>query len=138
MRTTQNAIIAAWLAACICISLAIEIGKAAEGETGRSKLVVLSEHQGPVIGPDHPDVKASKNRSGFETGEVIKHKGVYHMFVNEMFGTHHIDMRSSHWSSPDAVNWKRQSTVVDRVPCEGLYREPGRFAVAGWPLPCDL
>ena len=88
------------------------------GATGgaKEKLVVLSEHQGPVIGPDHPDVKASGNRSGFETGQLIKHKGVYHMFVNEMFGQHHIDMRSSHWTSPDAVNWKRQSTVVDRVP----------------------
>jgi hypothetical protein len=82
----------------------------------KSKLVVLSEHQGPVIGPDHPDVKASGNRSGFETGHLVKHKGIYHMFVNEMFGQHHIDMRVSHWSSPDAINWKRQSTVVDRVP----------------------
>lgn len=82
----------------------------------QEKLVVLSEHQGPVIGPDHPDVKASGNRSGFETGQLVKHKGVYHMFVNEMFGQHHIDMRVSHWSSSDAVNWKRQSTVVDRVP----------------------
>ncbi|MBT3191525.1 MAG: hypothetical protein HN341_03115, partial [Verrucomicrobia bacterium] len=82
----------------------------------KKKLVVIREHQGPVIGPDHPDVKASKNRSGFETGQLVKHQGVYHMFVNEMFGTHHIDMRVSHWSSLDAVNWKRQSTVVDRVP----------------------
>jgi hypothetical protein len=85
-------------------------------EAGNTNLAVISEHQGPVIGPDHPDVKASGNRSGFETGEMIKHKGVYHMFVNEMFGQHHIDMRVSHWSSPDAINWKRQSTVVDRVP----------------------
>lgn len=84
--------------------------------TSKETLVVLNEHQGPVIGPDHPDVKASGNRSGFETGEMIKHKGIYHMFVNEMFGQHHIDMRVSHWSSPDAINWKRQSTVVDRVP----------------------
>jgi hypothetical protein len=82
----------------------------------KSKLVVISEHQGPVIGPDHPDVRASNNRSGFETGQLVKHKGVYHMFVNEMFGRNHRDMRVSHWTSPDAVNWKRQSTVVDRVP----------------------
>jgi len=82
----------------------------------KKKLVVLSEHMGPMIGPDHPDVKKSGNRSGFETGQLIKHKGVYHMFVNEMFGDHHIDMRVSHWSSPDAVNWKRQSTIVDSIP----------------------
>jgi hypothetical protein len=38
----------------------------------KDKLVVLSEHQGPVIGPEYLDVKASNNRSGFETGQPIK------------------------------------------------------------------
>jgi hypothetical protein len=87
-----------------------------EVRAGQTNLVVIREHQGPVIGLDHPDVKATDNRSGFETGEVIKHQGVYHMFVNEMFGKRFLDLRVSHWTSPDAVNWKRQSTVVDRVP----------------------
>jgi len=96
MKPTRNAILTACLAACIGSALA------AESKPDKTRLAVLSEHQGPVIGPEHPDVKASKNRSGFETGQLVKHKGVYHMFVNEMFGQHHIDMRVSHWTSPDA------------------------------------
>lgn len=77
---------------------------------------MVREHKGAVIGPDHPDVKSSNNRSGFETGQLIKYKGIYHMFVNEMFRRSHLDLRCSHWSSPDAVNWKRQSTLVKSVP----------------------
>jgi len=49
-----------------------------------NRLIVINEHQGPVIGPDHADVRASQNRSGFETGQVVKHQEIYHMFVNEM------------------------------------------------------
>jgi hypothetical protein len=82
----------------------------------REKLGVISEHHGPVIGHKHPDVKASNNKSGFETGQLIKHNGVYHMFVNEMFGRPHLDLRCAHWTSTDAVNWVRQSTVVERIP----------------------
>ena len=80
------------------------------------KLKVISEHQGPVIGPNHPDVKASNNKGGFETGQLVKHKGVYHMFVNEMFIRPHRDLRCAHWTSTDAVNWERQSTVVKAIP----------------------
>lgn len=79
-------------------------------------LIVVKEHQGPVIGPNHPDVQGSNNKSGFETGQVVKVNGVYHMFVNEMFGRHHLDMRIAHWSSTDAINWKRQSTIFNSIP----------------------
>lgn len=79
-------------------------------------LKLISEHLGPVIGYEHPDVVASKNRSGFETGQVIKTDSVYHMFVNEMFERSHRDLRISYWTSRDAVNWKRQSTIVESVP----------------------
>jgi hypothetical protein len=103
-------------ACCMACPAAGQQTPPGEARAGQTKLVVIGEHQGPVIGPDHPDVQASNNRSGFETGEVIKHQGVYHMFVNEMFGKRFLDMRVSHWSSPDAVNWKRQSTVVESVP----------------------
>ena len=82
----------------------------------KEKLKVINEHQGPVIDHNHPDVKASNNIGGFETGQVVKHNGVYHMFINEMFGRPHLDLRCSHWTSTDAVNWKRQSTVVERIP----------------------
>lgn len=77
---------------------------------------MVSEHMGPVIGPDHPDVITSGNLSGFETGQVVRYSGVYHMFVNEMFGRPHRDLRVSHWTSADAVNWKRLATIVNSIP----------------------
>jgi hypothetical protein len=80
------------------------------------KLILQSEHLDPVVGSQHADVIASKNRSGFETGQVIKINGVYHMFVNEMFERPHMDMRISYWTSSDAVTWKRQSTIVQSIP----------------------
>ncbi|WP_407429841.1 hypothetical protein [Arcticibacter sp.] len=80
------------------------------------KLRLKSEHSGPVIGIDHPDVIANSNRSGFETGQAVKIDGVYHMFVNEMFERPHRDLRISYWTSNDAVQWKRQSTIVNSVP----------------------
>jgi hypothetical protein len=79
-------------------------------------LKMVSEFRGPVVGPDHPDVIASGNRSGFETGQVVKVKNTYHMFVNEMFDRPHRDLRISYWTSPDAQNWKRQSTIVESIP----------------------
>jgi len=80
------------------------------------RLTVISAHQGPVVGSIHADVLLSNNRSGFETGQVVKIDGVYHMFVNEMFVRPHRDMRIAYWTSPDAVNWKRQSTLVESIP----------------------
>lgn len=79
-------------------------------------LKLVAEYKGPLIGADHPDVIASNNKSGFETGQVVKLDGVYHMFVNEMFDKPHRDLRISYWTSKDAVNWKRQSTVVSSIP----------------------
>ncbi len=78
-------------------------------------LKMISCHDGPVIGPDHPDVLKSNNVSGFETGQVVKIDGVYHMFVNEMFIRPHRDLRVSYWTSNDAINWKRQSTIVNSL-----------------------
>lgn len=82
----------------------------------QKKLVLLSEHQGPVITASHTDVLASKNRSGFETGQVVKIDGIYHMFVNEMFERPHRDMRIAYWTSPDATQWKRQTTLIESIP----------------------
>ena len=83
--------------------------------TTDKKLQLVSEHIGPVISSDHPDVLATSNKSGFETGQVIKQNGVYHMFVNEMFDRPHRDLRVSYWISADAANWKRKSTVVHSI-----------------------
>ncbi len=70
----------------------------------------------PVIGPNHPDVITSENRSGFETGQVVKIDGMYHMFVNEMFNRSHRDMRIAYWTSTDAEDWKRISTIRESIP----------------------
>ena len=79
------------------------------------KLTLISCPQESVIGANHPDVLASKNLSGFETGQIVKLDGVYHMFVNEMYRRPHRDLRVSYWTSNDATNWKRQSTVVESI-----------------------
>ena len=95
----------------VSIALAILLG-------GAIPISVSAEpaHLGPVIGPDHPDVVATRNRSGFETGQVVKLDGIYHMFVNEMFGRPHRDLRISYWTSRDAIDWQRQSTLVESIP----------------------
>ena len=84
---------------------------------GQSKTLTLkSSHTGPVVGANHVDVLSSDNRSGFETGQVVKENGVYHMFVNEMFERPHRDMRIAYWTSQNAIDWKRQSTLVESIP----------------------
>lgn len=86
-------------------------------ETRRNKsLVLVSEHIGPVIDSTHPDVLSSFNQSGFETGQVVKIHGVYHLFVNEMFERPHRDMRIAYWTSDDAINWSRQTTLIESIP----------------------
>ncbi|MFD2164129.1 hypothetical protein ACFSJU_17100 [Paradesertivirga mongoliensis] len=86
------------------------------GKLAEKTLKLVSEHSGPVISANHPDVIASANKSGFETGQVVKIGAVYHMFVNEMFDRPHRDLRISYWTSSDAVDWKRQSTIVNSIP----------------------
>jgi len=70
----------------------------------------------PVIDAQNADVITSKNRSGFETGQVVKIGTTYHMFINEMFERAHRDMRIAYWTSKDAIHWKRQSTIVNSIP----------------------
>jgi len=82
----------------------------------KNTLILDSEFNGPIIGENHKDVIASNNRSGFETGQVVKVNGVYHMFVNEMFDRPHRDLRVSYWISHDAFNWARQSTIINSIP----------------------
>jgi hypothetical protein len=66
----------------------------------------------PVIGKDHPDCVDDKY--GFEGGMVLKLKGVYHLFTAENPGDPKIArMRLAHWTSSDALNWKRQSTLFE-------------------------
>ncbi|MFV0365641.1 MAG: hypothetical protein ACK5JS_03935 [Mangrovibacterium sp.] len=44
-----------------------------------STLERIGEHKGPVITAEHLDVIASKNKSGFETGHVVKIEATKHL-----------------------------------------------------------
>src|SRR4051794_23687677 len=65
----------------------------------RERLSVIDETPTPVIGPDHPGLAG--NRSGFEAGVTLKVGDTYHLFVGEMFGRPHLDLRIAHWRSKD-------------------------------------
>jgi hypothetical protein len=66
----------------------------------------------PVIDSDHPDLAG--NKYGFEGGSVVKVDGAYHLFVAEMAGDPFwAKMRLAHWSSPDARQWRRVSTLYE-------------------------
>lgn len=106
-----------FLAPSFCVSQSAGIVQHIVNNNSINKVLrLVSENKGPVIGSNHPDVVLSNNRSGFETGQVVKLNGVYHMFINEMFDRPHLDMRISYWTSADAVNWKRQSTIRESIP----------------------
>jgi len=94
-------------------------------------LTLKSAHKGPVVGSNHVDVLSSDNRSGFETGLVVKINGVYHMFVNEMFDRPHRNMRIAYWTSRDAINWKRQSTLVESIPGRSPFNPRSEVWVTG-------
>jgi hypothetical protein len=96
-----------------------------------NKLYVKEIHQGPIVDHLHADVIVSKNKSGFETGQMIKVDGVYHMFVNEMFDRAHRDMRIAYWTSSDAVNWKRKSTIVESIPGRSPFNPKSEVWVTG-------
>lgn len=117
MENTYTKILASTLLVC-CFLLGVrEHGLAQVQEQQKtSTLVLASEYQGPVISFDNSDVLSSGNRSGFETGQVMKLKGEYHMFVNEMFDRPHRDLRIAYWTSPDAEHWTRKGTVVESIP----------------------
>jgi hypothetical protein len=80
----------------------------------RERLATLEETLPPVIGPDHPGLAG--NVSGFETGVTVKVGAIYHLFVGEMFGRPHLDLRIAHWRSKDAVHWDRDKTVIASDP----------------------
>jgi len=66
----------------------------------------------PVIDQKHPDAK--DNKYGFEGGRVVKVGRTYHLFTAEMVGDPvWAKMRLAHWTSPDAVNWKREATLKE-------------------------
>lgn len=108
-------VVISFLSVITCTNNAFAQEKSA-GSNRSKRLVMVAAHKGPVIGPNHPDVLKTNNVSGFETGQTVKIDGVYHMFVNEMFIRPHRDLRISYWTSTDAGNWVRQSTIFESIP----------------------
>lgn len=94
----------------------MNLGTTFSQQRAKISLKRTAEWQGPIIGPSHADVLSSKNHSGFETGQVVKINGIYHMFINEMFDRPHRDMRIAYWTSGDAIHWERQATLVNSIP----------------------
>lgn len=76
-----------------------------------------------IGGPDKPVLDEGMNdtkeiQGGFEGGVCVKINGVYHMFPTERAGETGMDYtydrvktRIGHWTSKDAVNWKRIATI---------------------------
>ncbi|MEP0367376.1 MAG: hypothetical protein ABJN36_04490 [Cyclobacteriaceae bacterium] len=88
----------------------------AQEKLSDKKLRLISEQPNPVIDINHQDVITTNNQAGFETGQVVKIDGTYHMFVNEMFFRPHRDLRIAYWTSNNANDWKRQNTIVESIP----------------------
>ncbi|MBF4517813.1 hypothetical protein IRZ71_15720 [Flavobacterium sp. ANB] len=66
-------------------------------------------------------------QGGFEGGRVVKVGDTYHMFPTERAGEKGVDYyydrvktRIGHWTSKDAIHWKRESTI---------YQASGTYAV---------
>jgi hypothetical protein len=80
----------------------------------RERLVLAEESRAPVVGPEHAELAG--NKSGFENGFTLKLGDTYHMFISEMFGRPHLDLRIAHWTSEDAVHWTRKGTIMESKP----------------------
>ncbi len=102
-----------------CQSAAVTSKSAAIPKSGKSQTTpppvrfsVQQVHPQPVIDRNHLDAK--DNKYGFEGGSVVKVGGTYHLFTAEMVGDPvWVKMRLAHWTSPDALHWKRQATLKE-------------------------
>jgi hypothetical protein len=93
---------------------ALPVSAAESGGPDKSEVsFTLTEiHEEPVIDSNHPD--ARDNKHGFEDGVTVKIGGVYHMIVDEMAGDPFwVAMRIAHWTSTDAVHWRREGTLKE-------------------------
>ena len=94
---------------------------------------ILEGPDTPVITEDHPD--AQDIQGGFEGGRLLKIEGEYHIFPTERAGIpggaasrDRVNTRIGHWTSNDAVNWSRVST---------LYKSSGAYTDIGTDHPAS-
>ena len=84
---------------------------------------ILSGPDAPVIDEGMPGTEGILG--GFEGGACVKIGDIYHMFPTERAGQEGIDAyydrvktRIGHWTSKDAIHWKRESTIYQ---ASGVY-----------------
>ena len=86
---------------------------------------IIGGENKPVIDEGMPGTEGIQG--GFEGGRVVKVGDTYHMFPTERAGEKGVDYyydrvktRIGHWTSKDAIHWKRESTI---------YQASGTYAV---------
>lgn len=97
-----------------------------EGYSDESPLFeILGGPEKPVVDKGMPGTEGIQG--GFEGGRCVKIGDTYHMFPTERAGEKGVEAyydrvktRIGHWTSKDAVNWKRQAT---------LYQSSGNYAL---------
>jgi hypothetical protein len=78
---------------------------------------IIGGENKPVIDEGFPGTE--RIQGGFEGGRVVKVGDTYHMFPTERAGEVGIEMyydrvktKIGHWTSRDAIHWKRESTIL--------------------------
>jgi len=78
---------------------------------------IIGGENKPVIDEGFPGTQGIQG--GFEGGRVVKVGDTYHMFPTERAGEVGVEMyydrvktKIGHWTSTDAIHWKRESTIL--------------------------
>ena len=78
---------------------------------------IIGGENKPVIDEGSPGTEGIQG--GFEGGRVVKVGDTYHMFPTERAGEVGVEMyydrvktKIGHWTSKDAIHWKRESTIL--------------------------
>jgi hypothetical protein len=86
---------------------------------------IIGGENKPVIDEGMPGTEGIQG--GFEGGRVVKVGDTYHMFPTERAGEVGVEMyydrvktKIGHWTSKDAIHWKRESTI---------YQASGTYAI---------
>ena len=78
---------------------------------------IIGGQNSPVVDEGMPGTEGIQG--GFEGGRVVKVGDTYHMFPTERAGVvgveayyDRVKTKIGHWTSTDAINWKRESTIL--------------------------
>jgi len=84
---------------------------------------IIGGQNSPVVDEGMPGTEGIQG--GFEGGRVVKVGGTYHMFPTERAGEvgveayyDRVKTKIGHWTSIDAIHWKRESTIYE---ASGMY-----------------